>query len=389
MELPIINTKYEHVNNFINTLAPIVCNEWVKRRRSEQKTISPAVVIAQGGKESGWNLNAATLFGIKGSDVTLDTSEYINGEYVHIKDGFASYPDIAGAVQGYYNLMQWDNYNDATSANTVEGELEGLTNDIGLKYATAPDYYETTLAIINDFGLRVFNDYVWDYVNNNADSEPSTPSDEQPVEDNSSDSYETKYHVGDYVSYHTIYASSTSENGLTPSITGGIITNIIASARNPYLINDGTGWINDDCIVENNDENTSESESPDVEESTGLTHSVGEYVTYSAIFETSTSDKECTPLYTEGTITDIAEGARNPYLIENGRGWVNDSVINGGSAPENTYEEPSYDTYEVESGDCLSTIGDKLGVDWYSIAEANGIGEPYTIYPGQSLIIPR
>jgi len=57
--------------------------------------------------------------------------------------------------------------------------------------------------------------------------------------------------------------------------------------------------------------------------------------------------------------------------------------------PEDNYEEPSYDTYEVESGDCLSAIGDKLGVDWYSIAEANGIGEPYTIYPGQSLIIPR
>lgn len=44
---------------------------------------------------------------------------------------------------------------------------------------------------------------------------------------------------------------------------------------------------------------------------------------------------------------------------------------------------------ELISGDCLSAIGDKLGVDWYSIAEANGIGEPYTIYPGQSLIIPR
>lgn len=387
MELPIINTKYENVNNFVNTLAPIVCNEWVKRRRSGQKTISPAVVIAQGGKESGWNLNAATLFGIKGSDVTLDTSEYINGEYVHIKDGFASYPDITGAVQGYYNLMQWDNYNDATSANTVEGELEGLTNDIGLKYATAPDYYETTLAIINDFGLRVFNDFVWDYVNNNADSEPSTPSDEQPVEDNSSDSYETKYHEGDYVAYDTIYETSTSEVALTPSITEGIITDIAKKARNPYLINGSTGWINDDCIVENS--NTSEPESSDVEESINLAHSVGEYVTYSTIFETSTSDKECTPLYTEGTITDIAEGARNPYLIENGRGWVNDSVINGSSTPEDNYEEPSYDTYEVESGDCLSAIGDKLGVDWYSIAEANGIGEPYTIYPGQSLIIPR
>lgn len=387
MELPIINTKYEHVNNFINTLAPIVCNEWVKCRRTGQKTISPAVVIAQGGKESGWNLNAATLFGIKGSDVTLDTSEYINGEYVHIKDGFASYPDIAGAVQGYYNLMQWDNYDDATSANTVEGELEGLTNDIGYAYATAPDYYETTLAIINDFGLRVFNDYVWDYVNNNADSEPSTPSDEQPVEDNSSDSYKTKYHEGDYVAYNTIYETSTSEVASTPSITEGIITDIAKEARNPYLINGGTGWINDDCIIENS--NTSESES-DVEKSTSLAYSIGEYVTYSVIFETSTSDKECTPLYTEGTITDIAEGARNPYLIENGRGWVNDSVINGSSAPEDNYEEPSYDTYEVVDGDCLSIIGEKLGVDWLSIAEANDIPAPdYVVYPGQSLIIPR
>lgn len=243
----------------------------------------------------------------------------------------------------------------------------------------------TSDAVIDGSSARTdFNYYYGELPN----VEPVIPS--EPIEDNSeSDDIKTKYHVGDYVSYHTIYASSTSENGLTPSITGGTITNIIASARNPYLINDGTGWVNDDCIVENNDENTSEPGSPDVEESTGLTHSVGEYVTYSALFASSTSEEPLNPLYTDGTITAIAEGARNPYLIENGRGWVNDSVINGSSAPEDTYEEPSYDTYEVESGDCLSAIGDKLGVDWYSIAEANGIGEPYTIYPGQSLIIPR
>lgn len=242
----------------------------------------------------------------------------------------------------------------------------------------------TSDAVIDGSSARTdFNYYYGELPN----VEPVIPS--EPIEDNSeSDDIKTKYHVGDYVSYHTIYASSTSENGLTPSITGGTITNIIASARNPYLINDGTGWINDDCIVENN-ENTSEPESSDEEESTGLTHSVGEYVTYSALFASSTSEEPLNPLYTDGTITAIAEGARNPYLIENGRGWVNDSVINGSSAPENTYEEPSYDTYEVESGDCLSAIGDKLDVDWYSIAEANGIGEPYTIYPGQSLIIPR
>ena len=243
----------------------------------------------------------------------------------------------------------------------------------------------TSDAVINGSSARTdFNYYYGELPN----VEPVIPS--EPIEDNSeSDDIETKYHVGDYVSYHIIYASSTSENELTPSITEGTITNIITSARNPYLINDGTGWINDDCIVENNDENTSEPESPDVEESTSLAHSVGEYVSYSALFASSTSEEPLNPLYTDGTITAIAEGARNPYLIESGRGWVNDSVINGSSTPEDNYEEPSYDTYEVESGDCLSAIGDKFGVDWYSIAEANGIGEPYTIYPGQSLIIPR
>lgn len=45
-------------------------------------------------------------------------------------------------------------------------------------------------------------------------------------------------------------------------------------------------------------------------------------------------------------------------------------------------------TYTVVSGDTLSGIGAKLGVDWTSIASANGIGSPYTIYPGQVLTIP-
>lgn len=239
----------------------------------------------------------------------------------------------------------------------------------------------TSDAVINGSSARTDFNYYYGEIPTVEAITPSEP--EQP-----SESVDTRYHEGDYVKYNVIYTSSTSENGLTPSVTEGTITNVIVGARNPYLINGGTGWINDNCI-ENNDENTSEPESPDVEESTSLAHSVGEYVSYSALFASSTSEEPLNPLYTDGTITAIAESARNPYLIENGRGWVNDSVINGSSTPEDNNEEPSYDTYEVESGDCLSAIGDKFGVDWYSIAEANGIGEPYTIYPGQSLIIPR
>ena len=54
--------------------------------------------------------------------------------------------------------------------------------------------------------------------------------------------------------------------------------------------------------------------------------------------------------------------------------------------------EPSVtagDTYIVQPGDFLSGIGEKLGVSWQLIAQANGIeGPDYTIIPGQELIIP-
>ena len=66
-----------------------------------------------------------------------------------------------------------------------------------------------------------------------------------------------------------------------------------------------------------------------------------------------------------------------------GKRWkeVQDKI----NAKENS---SSSSTYTVKSGDTLSGIGAKLGVNWQSIASANGIKSPYTIYPGQKLIIP-
>ena len=53
-----------------------------------------------------------------------------------------------------------------------------------------------------------------------------------------------------------------------------------------------------------------------------------------------------------------------------------------------SYEsQPSYTTYTVKSGDTLSGIGAKLGVNWRDIASLNGISSPYTIYVGQKLKI--
>lgn len=43
--------------------------------------------------------------------------------------------------------------------------------------------------------------------------------------------------------------------------------------------------------------------------------------------------------------------------------------------------------YTVRSGDCLWTIGQKTGTPWRTIAVANHLTTPYTIYPGQSLTL--
>lgn len=183
---PIISGNH---SKFFNELAPIVCNEWVGRRRKGERTISPAVAMAQAALESGYNINASSLFGIKGEGFVSSTEEYIKGIEQTIVASFVKYPSITASIDGYYDLMQDDNYADATSANTVEGELYGLTNAVdegydadgnwvGYNYATDPQYYSKCLWIINEYGLRVYNDYVWSVVNSYDD----TPTEAEPVE---------------------------------------------------------------------------------------------------------------------------------------------------------------------------------------------------------------
>lgn len=60
-----------------------------------------------------------------------------------------------------------------------------------------------------------------------------------------------KYSIGEVVEYTHIHTTSSDNNALVPSINKGTITNIISGAANPYLINNGTGWVREsDIIVE-------------------------------------------------------------------------------------------------------------------------------------------
>lgn len=163
MELPVVASKHDYVNVFFNNLAPLVVNEYV--RRKGQKRLYPSTVLAMAALESGYNLNAPTLFGIKGEGAVLDTTEYINGKNINIKDSFVIYPTLAEAVQGLYELMQWDNYDRATSTTDYVDECK-MVQACG--YATDPDYSNKLINIVNNYQLTMFN-------NIEETEEPETP----------------------------------------------------------------------------------------------------------------------------------------------------------------------------------------------------------------------
>lgn len=60
---------------------------------------------------------------------------------------------------------------------------------------------------------------------------------------------------------------------------------------------------------------------------------------------------------------------------------------------ENTAPQPTAptggSTYTVKAGDTLSGIGAKLGISWQTIASNNNLKSPYTIYPGQQLVVVK
>ena len=152
MDFPIVASKYDYVNVFFNNLAPIVVNEYI--RRHGEYRLYPSTVLAMAALESGYNLNAETLFGIKGEGQVLDTTEYIDGKYVNVKDSFKLYPSISASVQGLYDLMQIERYHPACECIEWEEECRQIQK---CGYATDPEYSDKLISIVNSYQLNMFN----------------------------------------------------------------------------------------------------------------------------------------------------------------------------------------------------------------------------------------
>lgn len=138
-------------SEFINAIAPLAQAEYTNRSR----WVLPSVCIAQGALESGWNVHAKTLFGIKGTGNSLKTVEYINGRYQNVTANFKSYPNIASAVHGYYDLICNNaRYNGAVNNPNYISAIRAIKNG---GYATDPNYANKIISIIQGYGLTRYD----------------------------------------------------------------------------------------------------------------------------------------------------------------------------------------------------------------------------------------
>lgn len=137
--------------DFIKVIAPLAIAEYKNRTQK----VLPSVCIAQAALESGWNLKAKTLFGIKGKGSTLKTTEYINGKYIETTAAFKTYPTLAAAVHGYYDLITGTpRYNGAVNNSNAADTARKIA---AAGYATDPNYANKVISIINNYNLTKYD----------------------------------------------------------------------------------------------------------------------------------------------------------------------------------------------------------------------------------------
>lgn len=138
--------------SFIETIAKYARNEYLSRK----KWVLPSICIAQAALESGWNLNAKTLFGIKGKGVTTRTKEYVNGQYIDTIGSFQKYDNVQAAVKGYYDLLTTKSrYSNIVNNSNYMSVAYNLKAD---GYATDPSYSEKIIRIVESNNLHKYDD---------------------------------------------------------------------------------------------------------------------------------------------------------------------------------------------------------------------------------------
>ena len=150
----------EQKDNFINTIAPIICTQCTVRGWGV-----PSAIIAQAICESNWGLSGLAkynnLFGMKcgtswrGSSVNMTTKEeYTSGILTTIKDNFRTYSSVAEGIDGYFQFLSTSRYAPVRAAKDYVTYITELKK---CGYATSSTYVNTLTNIVTTNGLTKYD----------------------------------------------------------------------------------------------------------------------------------------------------------------------------------------------------------------------------------------
>ncbi len=178
-----------------------------------------------------------------GENYTLDkVISHSAGTVIEVQDGYDNLKDSTG-------LLSYGNYIKIDHGNGFKTLYAHLKKNLPIKVGSTVNE-GTYLGNMSNSGNAYGSHLHFEVYHNNTRINPTK------YLDNSFSSEEPnnlKYQLGQTVKINGVYISSTSPNKLTPAVNVGTITRIITNAPNPYLLNNGAiGWVNDQCIQEEN-----------------------------------------------------------------------------------------------------------------------------------------
>ncbi len=112
----------------------------------------PELVAAQWALESSWGKKLSgthNYFGLKGGGTSKETQEFVNGDWITIKDDFLNFPDISTCVQ--YIVDRWyKDYKQHVGVNNQLNRNLAAKALVQQGYATDPGYAEKLIVLMTE-----------------------------------------------------------------------------------------------------------------------------------------------------------------------------------------------------------------------------------------------
>lgn len=138
--------------DFIALISPMAMVDQYRTGVLTSITVSQAILESASGRSAPGN----NLFGIKGNGQELETKEFVNGEWIAIKDGFRVYNSWSESVRDHSDfLLENSRYTragffDRCKELDYKGAAQALQN---AGYATDPHYASKLIQLIEAYKL--------------------------------------------------------------------------------------------------------------------------------------------------------------------------------------------------------------------------------------------